>query len=57
MNNTDYRMQNQVLIKEIAHTMLHRMSLWQFIFKGGVWRRQYDEACQAIADLNKEEGK
>lgn len=39
------------LIKNIAHTVIHRMTLWQFIFQGGYWRRQYDTACERLAEI------
>jgi len=43
------------LIKEyIAHTVIH-LTLWQFLTKGGFWRKQYDEACRALSQLEKEE--
>lgn len=42
------------LVKEIAHTMIHRMTLWQFIIKGSYWRKKYDSVCQKIADLHEQ---
>ena len=39
--------------KEIVHTIIHRMNLWQFIFLGGSWRKDYDEICRELSELSK----
>ena len=42
------------LTREIAHNIIHRMTLWQLVVKGGWWRKQYDSACAEITRLNAE---
>jgi hypothetical protein len=42
------------LKKEICHVMIHRMNLWQFITKGGFFRKLYDRTCEQIAEINQE---
>ena len=44
----------QQLRQTIAHTIIHRMSLWQWIFKGGWWRKEYDKASEELVRLEKE---
>ena len=39
------------LQKEIVHAVIHRMNLWQFIFLGGSWRKNYDNICQQLSEL------
>lgn len=39
------------MIKEICHTILHRMSLWQYLFYSKPFVKQYDEACEEIAKI------
>lgn len=41
-------------VKEATHVMLHRMTLWQYITRGRWWRKQYNDACEKIAQKLKE---
>lgn len=46
------RIELLVMTKEIAHCMIHRMTLWQFLTRGGFWRKQYDTACEELSKIN-----
>ena len=45
------RLQELELIKSIAHAMIHRMTLWQLLTKGRFWRKEYDKACEKMAQI------
>jgi hypothetical protein len=54
---TEQRIKLLELQKEIAHTVIHRMSLWQKIWlwrSASYFRKQYDTACDKISKLRKE---
>ena len=60
-NEMDSKIEKELLfledIKLAAHTIIHRMTLWQFITRGGWWRKQYDSACEQIVKINKEQNR
>ena len=52
--NKNLTLEELELVKEIAHTTMHRMNWWQYLWKGGYFRRQYDEACARKAQIQEE---
>lgn len=45
------------LRREIAHSMIHRMTLLQLIFKGGFWMREYRHCCEKIIKIHERKEK